>query len=459
FYDIETESWINVWGTSGDTLQPFQHAMVPITEARFLKNGFQFSFRNKASLPKNFDYRDKRGNVDHWNIDYVILDKNRSINDTIIRDVAFSEPLTSMVKNYQSIPWDHLEAAYNSAYLPYFDLHYFNNDTAVRNVTRFLQVYDQVWDELYKPNNASTQDIFPSTETEFQYTSIYPFQFNRGDTASLLVKSWLRTDDFDNKTNDTITRRQVFKDYFAYDDGSAERAYGLRGQGTSNALIAVRYNSFIADELGGVDIYFTQLLDSLNEEYYYKFMVWDDADGQPGNVIYDGSTDYQVKYSDRINEFIRFEFDRTVPVNGVFYVGVLQYNQYMLNIGMDVNTNKNNNLLFNLGGEWQNSDAPGNIMLRPYVMRSYSVNSKQLEKSINIKVWPNPTKDILNIESYNWTANSPMSLAIYDISGKKVRSFENINKQINVGDMQAGIYFLVLSMENQPDETVKFVIH
>lgn len=51
---------------------------------KYLYNGFQFRFKNYASLT---------GNNDHWHIDYVRLDKNRSVTDTSISDIAFSMPL------------------------------------------------------------------------------------------------------------------------------------------------------------------------------------------------------------------------------------------------------------------------------------------------------------------------------------------------------------------------------
>ena len=38
------------------------------------------------------------------------------------------------------------------------------------------------------------------------------------------------------KENDTIIHHQIFENYYAYDDGSAEAAYGLVGQGAELAF-------------------------------------------------------------------------------------------------------------------------------------------------------------------------------------------------------------------------------
>ncbi len=440
FYDPVNERWVNVWGVQGDTLSAFKQVMVPVRDTLFLKKGFKFGFRNRASLPQNSDYKDKRGNVDHWNIDYVRLDKNRTAADTIIRDVAFYKPIPSLLKNYESIPWDHFGVAYNTLYRQNITLNYFNNDTAIRNVTRNANVYNEVWDHLFDPRNASAQDILPATSVSHDISTLYPFQFARGDTASYLIKAWLRTDEFDNKLNDTIYRRQLFRDYFAYDDGTAERAYGLRGQGTNNSTIAVRFNSFIADELGGVDIYFTQLKDSLNLGYYYKFMVWDDNNGVPGNIIYADEPDYPVKYADSLNTFIRYEFNETVSISGIFYVGLLQYNQFLMNIGMDINTPAGGNIFYNLSNEWQQSSAPGSLMIRPFVKRSYSFSKNRETNFTTLKIGPNPAKDYVRIQLPPEAANASIHLSVYDITGKKIDSFNNIDGEIYTGNLSKGIY-------------------
>jgi hypothetical protein len=133
FFDPATEAWINVWGIPGTGLHPFRHVMIPVTDGRFLVDGFRFRFRNRASLPRNSDYPDKRANVDHWQIDYVRLDRNRFASDTILRDVAFTSPLNSVLKELTSLPWSHFEHAYNTVLDPSAFVRYRNNDTIPRN--------------------------------------------------------------------------------------------------------------------------------------------------------------------------------------------------------------------------------------------------------------------------------------------------------------------------------------
>lgn len=459
FYDSDSSQWVNVWRVPGDTLRPFRQVLIPVKDERYLKKGFRFLFRNKASLPLNDDYLDKRGNVDHWNIDYVRLDRNRNYADTILRDVAFSSPLPSMLKFYENMPWNHFEIGYNTLYRPYVILNYFNNDSAIRNVTRRMEIYDELWDELYNPSNASAQDIPPATFGTDSILNNYPFDFSRGETARYKIKAWLRTDDFDNRANDTMYRTQVFRDYFAYDDGSAERAYGLRGQGTANGLIAVRFQSFVADELGGIDIYFTQLKDSINENYYFRLMVWNDFEGKPGELIYEDDIDHSVFYTSSINKFKRFLFKEPVNISsGTYYVGLLQYNQYLLNIGLDINKPAYGNLLYNLGSEWLTSSAPGALMMRPFVMHSYSSSGKQKQLQAEIRVWPNPANDFLRIELPEDTDQKDIRITLYDITGKLVLTENEYRNELFTGALPDGIYLLSLYSKSRVFRTERVII-
>ena len=49
---------------------------------------------------------------------------------------------------------------------------------------------------------------------------------------------------------------QTFKNYFAFDDGTAEAGYGINGLGSRNAMFAYRFRSFIEDTLRAINICF-----------------------------------------------------------------------------------------------------------------------------------------------------------------------------------------------------------
>jgi len=147
FLAPDSSNWETVWVMPGlDTVHPdpdvdtFMQAFVSIQEERFLKKGFQFRFKNYASLPTNQDRRDKFSNVDHWNIDYVYLDTSRSSNVTALNDISMISSLGSLLKTYEALPWRHFPKAYLTELKPTVDISYRNNDTTTRNVTRILKI-------------------------------------------------------------------------------------------------------------------------------------------------------------------------------------------------------------------------------------------------------------------------------------------------------------------------------
>ncbi|MDB5282918.1 MAG: hypothetical protein JWO06_1993, partial [Bacteroidota bacterium] len=97
-------AWRIVWSDTGN-LDPFavpdtfRQVMIKVDTLTipysYYFNTFQFRFRNKASL---------YGNNNHWHIDYVKMDKNRSFSDTVIHDMAFVYPFPSILKNYTQLP-------------------------------------------------------------------------------------------------------------------------------------------------------------------------------------------------------------------------------------------------------------------------------------------------------------------------------------------------------------------
>ena len=95
-----------VWHTKGMSLQElydetgqyFKQVLIPITDEKYLNAGFQFRFRNYASMGNN-SLPGWLGNIDQWNIDYVVLDINRSEADTLYKDVAFVNSAPTILKN------------------------------------------------------------------------------------------------------------------------------------------------------------------------------------------------------------------------------------------------------------------------------------------------------------------------------------------------------------------------
>lgn len=443
FYATDSSQWINVWRVPGRSLHEFTHAMIPISSERFLTNGFRFRFRNRASLSKSNDYPDKRSNVDYWHVDYVRLDRNRTASDTILRDVAFNTPLGPVLKNLSSIPWSHFEVAQNTALSPFVSARYRNNDSITRNVTRSLTFLEPMYNEEIDPDLATAMDLPEHQDTLVKFDYPYPFNFQRGDSALIRYKAALRTDAFDPKVNDTVIHDQWFRDYYSYDDGTAEAGYGLRASGTANALVATKYHSYESDRLGGVYIYFNQVYDSVNlKNYSFNLMVWDEFGGLPGAVIHEDELSRKPIYTSTYTGFIRYEFTDPVPVSGPFFIGWRQDKEYILNVGLDLNTRPNPHVMYFNIGSWESSTAPGVMMFRPFLYdETTGLPNKHFETGA-LHIYPNPAADRIWFKLPEDNEGEEILVRIYDASGRQVHDSVLRSRTLDLSGFTPGMYFI-----------------
>lgn len=64
--------------------------------------------------------------------------------------------------------------------------------------------------------------------------------------------------------------------------------------------------------------------------------------------------------------------------------------------------------------------------------------------NVNLEIYPNPVKDILQIENNKLQINK---VEIIDLTGKVIYQFNNMKNQINVSDLSQGIYFVKLETD------------
>ena len=82
-------------------------------------------------------------------------------------------------------------------------------------------------------------------------------------------------------SNDTTTFIQRFTNYYAHDDGSAERGWFINAAG---AKVGVKYQSVVPDTLLGLLIHFTPMREN-NEDEIFILRAWEDDGGIPGQEI------------------------------------------------------------------------------------------------------------------------------------------------------------------------------
>src|SRR4030043_788677 len=444
FYSPASEKWKSVWSSEGHPVIPFTQIWIQVADTSYFHAGFRFRFKNYASLPKSQSFQGYDSNADHWNIDYVQLDKERSQSDSSIKDVSMISNLASILKSYESVPWRHFPNAYLTEIRPSLKISYRNNDIITRNVTRFLEIKDLLSGSAPYPLSGGAVNVETGAKHEYEFLFNYPFNENNNDSAIFSIKAFLVTDEDDYKWNDTVIRYQIFNNYYAYDDGTAEAGYGLSGEGTSGASLAYRFKTYNKDTLRSVKMYFNRSLDNVSQ-VYFKLAVWNNdqnTDG-PGELVYSMSG-YRPEYSDELNKFYTYPFDTLLVVSDIFYVGWIQTTSVLLNVGFDRNNNNRDNIFYNLGQEWTNSSFNGSLMIRPVLGKRSggSVSSNGLAGK-EIQVFPNPASDFIRIELPSYSGNYPVIINIFNLKGGLVYQNSVVrNENIPVQHLSPGMYLI-----------------
>lgn len=490
FYSENLKTWIKVWSASfsakdsllkeyysfddtsinikGDTLTDlktvFQQVIVPVQGENFLNDTFQFRFRNYASLSVETDYEGMTSNSDHWNLDFIRLDKNRSINDTIINDITINQPMHSLLNDYEAIPWHHYGVIYSDAMIDTISVFCKNlSDIQQSSISRY-EITDTKG--LYSPIVLTgNNDI---SLAPFQYASFsrllldYTFPYNINiDSIVFKIKGYLEpatVSDSVYNWNDTTTFYQKFFNYYAFDDGTAENGYGIVGLGTENAMVSMQFDSYIEDTLRGVQLYFNNLANN-SQTKYFKIHVWDDNNGKPGNIIYTLENQVVPK-NNQLNKFVLFLFDEEIIVRNKFYIGWQKQNSPdMLNVGYDVNRNNKDKLFYNFTNQWKQSEFDGTVMLRP--MFGHEINTitgaKKIKRDLRYNVFPNPANDYLQIE-IDQNNYSNYQYSIFDSFGRIHKTGYLNNAPINISNLDSGIYFIKVNSENGENSTKKIIV-
>jgi hypothetical protein len=450
FFAPLENKWYSIWKAKGSEDQKMKPAIIRIQNNVFLQKGFRFRFVNYASLSQNLSDPSMVGNCDIWNIDYVLLNKNRNPADTVFADVAYTLPIRSLLKTYEAMPWKQFKQVYLQEMGSTLKVHYRNNDTITRNVTRNFNIFDVYKKTEVHSFTAGATNISPLTTVDYDAALVYTYNSAGNDSALFRVTASLKTDNFDPKRNDTLVYYQVFKNYFAYDDGTAEGGYGVNGLGSRNAMVAYRFKSVIPDTLRAVRICFNDSYQDANKREF-DIMVWGNNNGLPGDLLYTDE-EVMVEQGDVINGFYNYTLPEGVVVNDVFYVGWKQRSESFLNVGYDVNTPQSGRQFYWINGEWWQSQAPGSIMIRPVVgspLLVTSVKEPEISNSTQFKVWPNPSKDYINIEPGDIRLFGESYISVIGLSGQELMRVK-YNQRIDITSLHEGMYILVITTNGKP---------
>ena len=465
FYDVDADNWNYVWGLKGGGANDkFTVVHFPVTQAIYLKKGFRFRFKNQGGLS---------GSLDHFHIDYVYLRENSGVNDSIFEDFAWVYPVGSLIKDYTSVPWDHWKN--NSAGKMNDETHvtvrntdYVDKNPQISQVTvKHNGVPEHVFTmtnlDMTTPNPNQNYDSMTSYSTYHDFSSGYTFDVTvPGDEASFDIVGLATIQQPTYAQNDTCYATQYFGDYYSYDDGTAEKAYGITGV---QARLAYKFTSYEPDSLLGVRMHFVPSVNDVSDKLFL-LTVWGDNNGIPGTVLYQDEFFYPRTpvYEEGRNGFTDYYLADTMklPVSGTFYVGWRQIDADRLNIGFDMNNQNQDKIFYSLNGaaSWTQSGIAGSMMMRPVFSTASNVDLAVEERAAEVLSWevyPNPSTGMISID---WKNDTSFPGAVCrDAQGRIIRVLEANEQQLkmDLSDVPAGIYFVELSgLNRQVKKVVRY---
>jgi len=470
-YAQKTGVWKSVWHMEGmplDTLiskygTDFLHVMIPIKDTVYFGPDFRFRFYNYASIPGMNIPSWRSGVYDHWNLDYVYLDVNRYLDSVYVDDIAISGNVSTLLKNYQSMPWNQFKAnasgemdhakeiSYNKLY----------NPVLFANVAQYFGIQN-LDDKTYfhpTPNPSSVNMVTPSRIFKPNYSS-YTYNSNASPYADFKVVFRVLATPDKNRSNDSLEFFQRFYNYYAYDDGIPEAGYGLS---TSNGRMAYQFKANTPDSIQSIQFYFNQTMGMSNQQYFY-LTIWSDNNGSPGSIIYE-QKNVRPEFESNLFKFHTYVLNHAVAVNGTFYVGWRQTTQDNLNVGWDRNNNEKLHVFYNVSGTWYNSAYNGCPMIRPIMGTQdeayVGVASIKQRQNISLIIAPNPvhgTQMHLIFKSNEIPENSS-HIRIYNITGQLVKETA-FARNIDVSNLKSGIYFLqIINRDGSLEAGKKFIIN
>ena len=399
-YAKDLDQWFRVWSINGDTTYAFKPVHVSVKDAKYFKKGFQFRFKNYGSLA---------GALDHFHIDYVHLRTQSFMADTLFKDFALVYPLNTLLKTYTSVPWDHYKQTTQNKMSDAVKVMVHNgspnpenyqNGTIVfgQGVTNYgnftLQGFNLAEQQInYAPGTTHTSFHDLSSGSEF------PKNLS-GNEQSFEVTTTVSAQFPNDVNNDQSTFIQHFYNYYSYDDGSAEAAFGPTGV---QSRLAISYEAYEPDSLIGIAMHFVPSVTDVSTKLFLMTVWADDGTGNPGQVLYEDDV-FNTRspiYGSNQNMFFKYYFPDTmkVAVPTKFFVGWRQLDQQRLNLGLDRNIDHSDKIKFSVdgGGSWMSSPFEGSAMMRPIFSTSLDpiLGVKPIQNLANFNCYPNPVTDEL----------------------------------------------------------------
>lgn len=447
-----TGTWQTVWAKVGGVVNNnFFQVFIPVRNAAYFHAGFAFRFRS---------FGRESGPFDTWNVDYIYLNRGRSVNDRFVKDVAVTQALTPLLKRYTAMPLsqyvvDPAGEMTDSVRTEINNL--FNNF----NFTTFdFTIRDEVSGRIVQDDPQTSSMLIPSLSSQRKAARPAPVSGLGSATRALLrYKFDLLTTDDQNpsipgvnlRRNDTISAVAALDDYYAYDDGTWEYAQQIR----QREQIAIRFILNKPDAIGGVRACIVPFTTNQTGQSFV-INVYNNRAGRPGTAIYQQA--FTTQYPTSRNGFVEFKFTRSVSVRDTFYVGYQQISSSdttFLRLGFDKSSPFGAQIFYNAGSNWDQNlttaslNVQGAFLLRPVMgakLDTIVTAVPEPEPLALLRTYPNPTTGIVRWDNPNLT-----QLTIMTSSGRILLTLEPSRGQqtLDLSYLPDGLYLIRLFADKQ----------
>jgi hypothetical protein len=449
-------NWNTQWEVTADSVKEMRQVFIKV-DSNYLYSNFQFRFQSIGNL---------NGANDTWHVDYVKLDKLRDTSvEANIKEMAYAFLPPSLLKTYYVMPYNQFDTTDLADTVNLVVRNNFINPTTdiVDYYTATL-VNDQ---SLLSSFNGSSKDFGPLTDNTIQYPKFTIPLGLTGDTIVVKVDYHFDVSaeaGLSQKVlaNDSITHEQVFSNYLAYDDGSPERGYWVRG--LEGYKMAVKYGLRNPDTLRAIKFQ-PFAVKGDNALATFSICVWKNF---TRNTVYNEADllykQTNLKLSDLIAEYgvdtlngyyyapLKPEFilnGATFPLvlSDTFAIGLIVDNKESLVLGFDRNNNRSSYNFYVDGlTKWRESDIGGTMIMNPVLgkaLTGYLTPVRNIEANhYPVKIYPNPARELLFVEGIV----HPTALEVFSVNGQLVHQFSlSSSGTIDIHDLPVGQYFIKLT--------------
>ncbi|KAA9338941.1 T9SS type A sorting domain-containing protein [Adhaeribacter soli] len=450
YFQVEFLNNLGVWQSASarifrgsQSADQFTQYFIPITDAKFFHNNFQFRFRS---------YGESRPRFDTWNLDYVYLNAKRQKNERRV-DITTSRPITSLLQRYTAMPIHQFQANIagelnDSVYTTLNNL-----EDQQRNITSTTTVQIGNGTPATIAVNPIAIAAFARQYREFPNSpnqSIFANLSGPQDVKTTVTVDTQEPTDSPTLYNDTISGVTPLRDYYAYDDGSPETVINIpRTNPGSLFQMGQKYFLNQNDQVKKLSFYVPK--GNNTPGTIVTFRIWNaKPSGEPdGNSIF--SQTYTVPPLAQLDTWVDIPVNPPVTVSGSFFAGwTIPSGSATFSTGFDLNHNAPR--YFNATNTWL-PENNGAVMVRVYMGNHVTGIEESNFAAKKLLLYPNPATSSVTIQG------EFDEVKLLTITGQQVlaKNGTGAETQVDVSKLTPGIYLVQIRKKDQV-QTQKLII-